>query len=111
MRLPVVTCLSLIVFLFGCISQPLEPTFEAKRVMQVKAGQTRAQVEAIMGYRGAIVSYPAQPGETVQVWAYSEHHRDMCLMVTYDRSDTVIAHASIERDKGPFRFTMVGGCR
>jgi hypothetical protein len=97
--------------LFGCASQPLEPTADVKRVAQIKIGQSAAEVRAIMGRRGGLFNYSLQAGGTSEAWIYADHFNDMCLMVAYDANDRVTAVASIEREKGPGRVALPGGCR
>lgn len=97
--------------LSACATEPLAPTADAARVAQLKTGLTAAEVEGIMGRKGAVVGYSTRPGEVTQVWPYAEHFKDLCLVVTYDTSGRVESFASIEKDKGPGRFSLPGGCR
>jgi hypothetical protein len=107
MCLLIVSILSIV----GCAMQPLEPTADGKRVAQVRAGQSQNEVRAIMGRRGGMFSYPNRPGETGEAWPYADHFNDMCLIVAYDSNERVTAVASVEREKGPNRFPLPGGCR
>jgi hypothetical protein len=102
---------TMVVFLLGCSTQPLEPTADGKRVAQVKVGLSKAEVQTIMARRGGIFNYSTRTGEIGEAWPYADHFNDMCLMVTYGSDERVTSVASIERDKGPNRVALPGGCR
>ncbi len=97
--------------LAACAVPPLAPTTDVARVTQLKSGFTRAEVETIMGRRGAVVGYSTRPGETTQVWPYADHFQDLCLFVTYDKEGKIAEIASVEREKEPNRAPLPGGCR
>jgi hypothetical protein len=96
--------------LLGCATTHVIPTVDAVRVSKISVGQSRLDVEKIMGHTSDLFTLALKPNELVQAWRYQENYADKCLFVTYDPSERVIAVTPVEKERGRSPMPLPRGC-
>ncbi len=75
------------------------------RLSQVKNGQTRTEVEALIGPSYWSLRYPFKQEELVHVYRFDDVALPMCFYVGYDAANTVVSSAMQEEIRSSLRMS------
>ena len=74
-----------------------------ERISQLKNGQTKAEVEAMIGPSYWSLRYPFKQEELVHVYRFEDAALSMCFYVGYDATDTVVSTGMQEEIRSSMR--------
>ena len=96
--------------LSSCATSTLAPTVDPKLVTQIVIGQTKAEVEKIMGRSVGTFTMPFKPNEFLQAWSFDDGQDRKCLLITYDQNARATDVAIMIKERGRHAMPLPGGC-